>query len=68
MSFNSVGLPAFFFIQDELERSRTHHSNQDLFDRVQVDELEHNAIVLAVPAYRMAMPDERMPRRKMSSR
>lgn len=67
MSFNAVGLPGFFFIQDELERSRTHHSNQDLYDRVQADELKHNAIVIAALVYKTAMRDQRMPRRKRPS-
>jgi carboxypeptidase Q len=67
-SFNALGLPGFFFMQDELERSRTHHSNQDLFDRVQIDELKQNAIIMAVLAFRTAMSDERMPRRALSLR
>lgn len=67
MSFNAVGLPGISFIQDELERSRTHHSNQDLLDRVQPEELKHNAVVLATLVYRTAMRDERMPRRRLPS-
>jgi len=67
-SFNAVGLPGFFFIQDELEKSRTHHSNQDLLDRVQIDELKQNAIIIAALVFRTAMRDERMPRRTLASR
>src|SRR5438132_5926841 len=34
-SFDGIGLPGFQFIQDEIEYdTRTHHSNQDVFDRV----------------------------------
>ena len=36
LSFDAVGLPGFQFIQDEIEYdTRTHHSNQDVFDRIQ---------------------------------
>ena len=36
LSFDAVGLPGFQFIQDPLEYdSRTHHSNMDVYDRVQ---------------------------------
>src|SRR3989442_1076354 len=34
-SFDAIGLPGFQFIQDPMDyRSRTHHSNEDVFDRV----------------------------------
>ena len=36
LSFNAVGLPGFQFIQDPLDYdSRTHHSNMDVYERVQ---------------------------------
>ena len=36
LSFDAIGLPGFQFIQDPIEYSpRTHHSNQDNFDRLQ---------------------------------
>jgi hypothetical protein len=35
------------------------HSNQDLFDRVQLAEVKYNAVVLAALVYRTAMRDER---------
>ena len=35
-SFDAVGIPGFQFIQDPLEyESRTHHSNMDVYDRLQ---------------------------------
>ena len=38
--FDNVGLPAFQFIQDPLEYgSRTHHSNMDVYDRLQANDL-----------------------------
>jgi carboxypeptidase Q len=63
-----LGFLVSFSFQDELEKSRTHHSNQDLLDRVQVDELKQNAIIIAALVFRTAMRDERMPRRTLASR
>ena len=62
--FDAVGLPGFQFIQDRLEyNSRTHHSNMDVFDRVQGEDLRQMAVVTAIIAYRTAMRDERLPRK-----
>ena len=63
-SFDAIGLPAFQFIQDPLEyRSRTHHSNEDVYDRIQVDDLKQAAVILAAFAYDAAMADEKVPRK-----
>src|SRR6185436_5520843 len=41
LSFDAIGLPGFQFIQDEIEYdTRTHHSNQDVFDRIQGDDMK----------------------------
>ena len=64
LPFDRAGLPGFQFIQDRLEyNSRTHHSNMDVTDRVQPDDLRQMAVVAAVFAYRTAMAEERLPRR-----
>ncbi len=43
-SFDRIGLPGFQFIQDEIEYdARTHHSNQDVFDRIQADDMKQAA-------------------------
>ena len=66
MSFDAIGLPGFQFIQDPLEYdSRTHHSNQDVYDRIQPDDLKQAAVVLATFAYQAAMSDEKLPRKPM---
>ena len=66
VSFDEVGLPGFQFIQDRLEyNSRTHHSNMDVFDRVQEEDLVQMAIVAAVFAYNTAMLDARLPRKPL---
>jgi carboxypeptidase Q len=64
VSFDEIGLPGFQFIQDEIEYdSRTHHSNQDVFDRVQADDLKQAATIMAAFLYNTAMLDEKLPRK-----
>ncbi len=66
LSFDAIGLPGFQFIQDEIEySSRTHHSNQDVFDRIQADDLKQAATIMAAFIYQTAMMDEKMPRKAM---
>ncbi|HEX4932289.1 MAG TPA: hypothetical protein VFV33_03865, partial [Gemmatimonadaceae bacterium] len=63
VAFDEVGIPAFQFIQDRLEyNSRTHHSNMDVYDRVQREDLVQMAIVTATFAYNTAMRGEKLPR------
>lgn len=65
-SFDAVGLPGFQFMVDRLEyNSRTHHSNMDVYDRVQRDEMVQHATVIAVFAYNAAMRDEKLPRKTL---
>jgi Zn-dependent M28 family amino/carboxypeptidase len=63
-SFDGVGLPGFQFIQDEIHYStRTHHSNQDVYDQIQADDLKQAAVIMAAFVYNTAMRDERLPRK-----
>jgi carboxypeptidase Q len=67
LSFDAIGLPAFQFIQDEIEYdTRTHHSNQDVFDRVQGDDMKQAATIMAAFIYNAAMRDEKLPRKPMA--
>jgi hypothetical protein len=64
--FNAVGLPGFQFIQDQIEYStRTHHSNQDNYDRIQADDVKQAAVIMAAFVYQTAMMDEKIPRKIM---
>lgn len=64
--FDRVGLPAFQFIQDPLEySSRTHHSNMDLFDRLQAGDLEQASAVMAWMIYETANRPEMLPRKTL---
>jgi hypothetical protein len=64
LSFDAIGLPGFQFIQDEIEyETRTHHSNEDVFDRIQADDLKQAATIMAAFVYNTAMRDEKLPRK-----
>jgi Zn-dependent M28 family amino/carboxypeptidase len=64
LSFDAIGLPGFQFIQDEIEYdTRTHHSNQDVFDRIQADDMKQAATIMAAFVYNAAMRDEKLPRK-----
>jgi carboxypeptidase Q len=64
LSFDAVGVPGFQFIQDPLEYStRTHHSNMDVYERAQKDDLMEAAVIMASFAYNAAMRDQMLPRK-----
>jgi hypothetical protein len=66
LSFDAVGLPGFQFIQDEIEYStRTHHSNMDVYDRIQADDMKQASVIIAAFVYNAAMRDEKLPRKPL---
>lgn len=66
LSFDAVGIPGFQFIQDNLDyESRTHHSNQDVFERLQPGDLKQIATVEAIFVYNAAMRDQMLPRKPL---
>jgi len=68
-AFDGIGLPGFQFIQDEIEyETRTHHSNMDVFDRIQADDMKQAATIMAAFVYQTAMRDEKLPRKPMVGR
>lgn len=62
-AFDPLGLPAFQFIQDDIEYGRGYHTNMDTYERLIMDDLKHNAIVIAAFVYHAAMRDEQLPRK-----
>ena len=69
LSFDTIGLPGFQFVQDEIEyETRTHHSNQDVFDRIQAEDMKQAAVIMAVFIYNTAMLDEKIPRKPAPAR
>jgi carboxypeptidase Q len=68
LPFNSVGLPGFQFIQDPIEySSRTWHTNMDVYDRLQAEDLMQASVIMAWFAYNTAMRSEMLPRKPMAS-
>lgn len=69
LSFDGIGLPGFQFIQDEIEYdARTHHSNMDVFDRIQGDDMKQAATIMAAFLYNAAMLDEKLPRKPSAAK
>ncbi len=66
LPFDAVGIPGFQFIQDAVEYgTRTHHSNQDNFDRIQADDMKQASTIMAAFVFQTAMMDEKLPRKAM---
>ncbi len=62
-SYDRVGLPGFQFIQDPMDYdTRTHHSNMDVYDRIQQADMEQIAIIEAVFVYNAATRPDKLPR------
>lgn len=65
-SFDEVGLPAFHFLQDPLDsETRSHHTNMDTFDRIQLPDAEQMAVVLASFLYNAATRPDKLPRKEL---
>jgi carboxypeptidase Q len=64
LSFDAVGIPGFQCIQDPIEyETRTHHSNMDVYDRLQPDDLKQISVIVASFVYEAAMRDQMLPRK-----
>src|SRR5579862_1667247 len=62
LSFIDVGVPGFNPIQDYGNYDiRTHHTNMDTVDRVDVNEIRQAAVMMAWFAYNAAVDDRRIP-------
>ena len=68
LSFDSVGLPGFQFIQDPLDYNlNTHHSNLDHVDHIIPGDLMQAAAVMAATIYQAATREEMLPRKILPS-
>jgi carboxypeptidase Q len=68
-SFVEAGLPGLLFIQDPIEyETRTHHTNMDVFERVQEADAKQMAAVIATIVYMTANADELLPRKPIEKR
>lgn len=65
-SFDAAGIPGFQFIQDPMDYdTRTHHSNMDVYDRLQPDDLKQMAVIVASFVYMASMRDQMFPRKSI---
>ena len=64
LSFDAAGIPGFQFIQDPVEYdTRPHHSNMDVYDRLQPEDLKQMAVIVASFVYMAAQRDQMFPRK-----
>lgn len=56
-----IGFPAYQFIQDPLEYNRTYHTPMDTYERLLIDDLRVNAVIVAWLALSAAMDEDRIP-------
>ena len=65
-SYDGVGLPGFQFVQDPMDyNTRTHHSNMDVYDRIQQTDMEQMAVIEAAFVYNAATRPEKFPRKDL---
>ncbi|WP_066797800.1 M20/M25/M40 family metallo-hydrolase [Sphingomonas soli] len=61
--FDAVGIPAFQFIQDQLDYGTLrHHTNLDTYDALRADDMRQGAIILAAFLINAANSDKPLPR------
>ena len=66
LSYDAVGLPGFQFVQDPMDYdTRTHHSNMDVYERIQEPDMKQMAVIVASFVYLTANRDEMMPRKPL---
>ncbi len=66
LSFDAVGLPGFQFIQDPVDyETRTHHTNMDLYERIQEPDMKQMAVIVASFVYLTANREEMIPRKPL---
>ncbi|MBV8729814.1 MAG: M20/M25/M40 family metallo-hydrolase [Acidobacteriia bacterium] len=64
--FIRAGLPVIYLEQDPLDfETRTNHTNMDVYDRLQSEDLKQGAVVLAALVYNAATRDEQLPRKPL---
>ncbi len=65
-AYDAVGLPGFQFIQDPMDyNTRTHHTNQDTYDRLVEDDLKKSATIIASFVYHTSERAEKIPRKEL---
>ncbi len=66
LSFDWAGIPGFQFIQDPIDyETKTHHSNQDNYEHLQIEDLKQAAIIVASFVYQTSIEKDMMPRKPL---
>ncbi|HET6256093.1 MAG TPA: M20/M25/M40 family metallo-hydrolase [Puia sp.] len=66
LGFDAVGIPGFQFIQDPIDyETRTHHSNEDNYDHLVMEDMEQAAAIEAAFVYLTAMRSRMIPRKPL---
>lgn len=66
VALDAVGIPGFQFIQDNMDYgTRTHHSNQDTYDKISPQDMKQMATIVASFVYNTAQRDEMIPRKEL---
>lgn len=66
LSFDWENIPGFQFIQDPLDyETKTHHTNMDTYDYLQIDDLKQAAVIVASFVYQAANRPDMLPRKPM---
>jgi hypothetical protein len=66
LSFNALGLPGFQFIQDPMDyETRTHHSNMDVYERIEEPDMKQMAVIVASFVYLTANRPDMLPRKPL---
>ena len=69
VSFDEVGLPGFQFIQDPIEyETRTHHTNMDVYERLQEADMKQMAVIVASFVYMTSNAEQELPRKPLPKR
>ena len=67
ISFDSVGIPGFQFVQDQLDYfSHVHHTHLDVQDHASADDLKQASAIVASFVYNTAMRSDKLPRKPMA--
>lgn len=66
--FQSVGIPAYQFIQDPLDYPRVHHSSLDTLDHLKADDLRQTAVIVAGVLLAAANSDKEISRPPLPTR
>ncbi|BCT91669.1 peptidase M28 [Lysobacter helvus] len=68
VSFDTIGLPGFQFVQDGLDYfTNVHHSDLDVLDHIVAEDLKQASAIVASFAYNAATRPEKLPRKAVSA-